>query len=145
MMAWRVMWGWSPQDSFSGFVQVLHVLRKMSWQAIWSFLVPLINGILIFWERLTIERWISLPCSSIYCIPSDWDGVVKTRFVGFLPKEGYLNSHATMSLFPMIVLLSLMRSIWRNKVSLIVAFLAWSNTFGKILTMDNLKKRRVIV
>jgi hypothetical protein len=37
------------------------------------------------------------------------------------------------------------RSIWRTKVPLKVAFFAWSAALGKILTLDNLRKRRVIV
>jgi hypothetical protein len=36
-------------------------------------------------------------------------------------------------------------SIWRIKVPLRVAFFTWSAALGKILTMDNLRKRRVIV
>jgi hypothetical protein len=37
------------------------------------------------------------------------------------------------------------KSIWRIKVLLKVAFFTWAAALGKILTLDNLKKRRVIV
>jgi hypothetical protein len=37
------------------------------------------------------------------------------------------------------------KSVWRTKVPLRVAFFAWSAALGKILTMDNLRKRHVIV
>jgi hypothetical protein len=37
------------------------------------------------------------------------------------------------------------KSIWRTKVSLKLALFAWSATLGKILTLDNLRKRHVIV
>jgi hypothetical protein len=38
-----------------------------------------------------------------------------------------------------------MKSIWRTKVPLKVAFFAWVAAIGKILTLDNLRKRQVIV
>jgi hypothetical protein len=37
------------------------------------------------------------------------------------------------------------KSVWRTKVPLRVAFFAWSAAPRKILTMDNLRKRRIIV
>jgi hypothetical protein len=37
------------------------------------------------------------------------------------------------------------KSIWRTKVPLKVAFFAWVAALGKILTLDNLRKRQVIV
>jgi hypothetical protein len=37
------------------------------------------------------------------------------------------------------------RYIWRSKAHLRVTFLAWSTTLGKILTLDNLRKRHIIV
>jgi hypothetical protein len=45
----------------------------------------------------------------------------------------------------MMVSVSLAKSVWRTKVPLRVAFFAWSAALGKILTMDNLWKRHVIV
>jgi hypothetical protein len=35
--------------------------------------------------------------------------------------------------------------VWRTKAPLRAAFFAWSAALGKILTMDNLRKRHVIV
>jgi hypothetical protein len=37
------------------------------------------------------------------------------------------------------------KSAWRTKVLLMVAFFVWSAALGKILTMENLRKRSVIV
>ena len=37
------------------------------------------------------------------------------------------------------------RMIWHSKVPPRVAFFSWSTSLGKILTIDNLHKRRVIV
>jgi hypothetical protein len=39
----------------------------------------------------------------------------------------------------------LWKSIWRTKVPLKVAFFVWSAALRKILTLDNLRKRRVVV
>jgi len=37
------------------------------------------------------------------------------------------------------------KSIWKVKVSLRVAFFVWSATLGRILTLDNLQKRNIIM
>jgi hypothetical protein len=37
------------------------------------------------------------------------------------------------------------RSIWKVKVPLRMSFFVWTAAFGKILTLDNLRKRRIIV
>jgi hypothetical protein len=37
------------------------------------------------------------------------------------------------------------KSIWRIKVPLKVAFFAWSTALGNILTIDNIRKRHVLV
>jgi len=37
------------------------------------------------------------------------------------------------------------KSIWKTKVLLMVAFFAWSMVLGKILSMDNIRNRHVIV
>jgi hypothetical protein len=37
------------------------------------------------------------------------------------------------------------KSIWRVKGPLRVCFFVWTATLGKILTLDNLRKRKVIV
>ena len=41
--------------------------------------------------------------------------------------------------------LFLWRSVWKAKVPSRVAFFLWTTTLGKILTIDNLRKRRVII
>lgn len=71
---------------------------------------------------------------------------MKTSFVGYPLREGALMSnHTIMFLFPMIVLLSLGGIFGRIRFPLIVAFFAWTAALEKILTMDNLKKRYVIL
>jgi len=47
-------------------------------------------------------------------------------------------SHPTGSSFPS-------KSIWRNKAPLNVAYFVWMNALGNVLTLDNLRKRHVIV
>jgi hypothetical protein len=37
------------------------------------------------------------------------------------------------------------KSIWKVKVSPRVAFFVWATTLGKIITLDNLRKRNIIV
>jgi hypothetical protein len=37
------------------------------------------------------------------------------------------------------------KNIWRNKAPPRVAFFVWTAALGKILTLDNLRKRQVIV
>jgi hypothetical protein len=38
----------------------------------------------------------------------------------------------------------LWKCIWRNKASLRVVLFVWTTVFGKILTLDNLRKRHII-
>lgn len=84
-------------------------------------------------------RWISLPCSSVYCTPLDCDETVKTScFVRPLQRVLFnvLSPHDSTHF--------LWRSIWRNKVRLRVMFFAWSATLGT-LTMNNLRKQCIIM
>lgn len=37
------------------------------------------------------------------------------------------------------------KDIWRTKVPLKIAFFGWTTSLGKILTMDNLRKWRIII
>jgi hypothetical protein len=39
----------------------------------------------------------------------------------------------------------LWKSIWRTKAPLRVAFFVWSTAFGKILTLDNLRKKNMVL
>jgi hypothetical protein len=72
--------------------------------------------------------------------------VVKTNFIGYLPREGCLMLDlTTMSLFPMITLISLGGVFGGIRAHLRVLFFAGPAALGKILTMDNLKKRHLIV
>jgi hypothetical protein len=53
--------------------------------------------------------------------------------------------HITMSLFLMIVFLFFGRVFGGIRVPLRVTFFTWSATSGKLLAMDNLRKRHIIV
>jgi hypothetical protein len=73
-----------------------------------EFLLTFISGMLAFLEWLKTKRWISLSRSSICYTPSDFGGVAKASYVGYLPRENCLMlDHTTMSLFLTIVLISL--------------------------------------
>jgi hypothetical protein len=67
-------------------------------------------------------------------------------FVGSLPKgtSFELKSYYHVLTIPIGSLFP-WNSIWRVKGHLRVAFFVWSTALGKILTLDNLKKRNVIV
>ena len=49
------------------------------------------------------------------------------------------------SFYPPTILSFPSRMIWQSKVPPRVAFFSWSASLGKILTIDNLHKRRVLV
>ena len=70
---------------------------------------------------------------------------MKRSFVGPSPKKGCLMLSFYNVNVPHDGTPFLWKSVWRIKVSLRVAFFVWSVSLGKILTMDNLKKRHVIV
>ena len=50
-----------------------------------------------------------------------------------------------LSFYPPTLLSYPWRMIWQLKVSPRIAFFSWSTSLGKILTTDNLRKRRVLV
>ena len=50
-----------------------------------------------------------------------------------------------LSFYPPTLLSFPWRMIWQSKVSQRVAFFSWTSFLGKILTIDNLCKRRVLV
>jgi hypothetical protein len=71
---------------------------------------------------------------------------VKTSCGGSFPKKGLFGVKSFYSImgchdgfrFPW-------KSVWRTKVPLRVAFFVWLAALGNILTMDNLRKRHVLV
>jgi hypothetical protein len=73
--------------------------------------------------------------------------VAKTSFVGFIPREAFLMlNHTTMFLFLRIALISLVRVFGKIRFPKeCFSFLFFSAALGKILTMDDLRKRHVIV
>jgi hypothetical protein len=96
-------------------------------------------------ERFTIGRWTSWLPSSPYCILSYLIVMGKTSIGGLLLVKGSLMldlykilAYKETAHFPW-------KSIWRTKVPLKVAFFAWAAALVKILTLDNLRKRQVIV
>jgi hypothetical protein len=71
---------------------------------------------------------------------------VKTSFGGSPLKKGCsLLAPSIRSLFVMVTFFFLKKSYWQTKVSLRVAFFAWLAALEKILAMDNLRKRHVLV
>ena len=61
------------------------------------------------------------------------------RSRGFEVRGFYLSFYPpTLTSFPW-------RMVWQSKVPPRVAFFSWSASLGKILTIDNLRKRRIIV
>ena len=72
---------------------------------------------------------------------------MKTRFGGWVPSKR--GSFVVRSFYSVLICIDgprfPLKSAWRTKVPLRVAFFAWSVTLDKILTMDNLRKRHVIV
>jgi hypothetical protein len=71
---------------------------------------------------------------------------VKISFGGTPPKKELFNVRFFYSvLFRIDSSHFPWKSIWRTKASLRVVFYAWSAAIGNILTMDNLRKRHVIV
>jgi hypothetical protein len=69
----------------------------------------------------------------------------KRSFVGPSPKKGCLMLSFYNVFVPHDGTPFLWKSVWRIKVSLRAAIFVWLVSLGKILTMDNLKKRHVIV
>jgi hypothetical protein len=69
---------------------------------------------------------------------------MKRSFVGPSPKKGCLMLSFYNVLVPHDGTPSLWKIVWRIKVSLRAALFVWSVSLGKIITMDNLKKRHVM-
>jgi hypothetical protein len=101
------------------------------------------NGRLALSARLTTGSWTPLLPFSLFYILSARDGKGLIGFGGFpcIRESLMLDSvltHNVVHPFPW-------KSIWRTKAPVKVAFFAWSAALGKILTIDNLRKRHVIV
>ena len=97
------------------------------------------------------------------CPPQDWEEEAFDRFMGLVysstmqgfgldkvcwkpaRNRGFEVKGYCSSFYPRTLVSFPWRMIWQSKVPPRVAFFSWSTSFGKILTTDNLHKRRVIV
>jgi hypothetical protein len=128
------------------FYLELLVRRMLQLRIMRSLCVASISGACAFLEKRMIGKWIPLLLFSRYCTRSVLIEVVKTNCGGSPPKKGlfkvgsFFSSLAcdVRSHFPC-------KSVWWTQAPPRVAFFAWSAALGKILTVDNLRKRHVIV
>lgn len=68
---------------------------------------------------------------------------MRIEFVGFPPKDGH--SRSDPSIMQLVPPLAPPPFSWKNKVLSMVVFFVLMAALRKILTLDNLKKRRVIM
>ena len=59
--------------------------------------------------------------------------------------RGFENQGFYHSLFPSFVIDFPWKMVWKSKVLPKVAFFSWTAPLGKILTMDNIWKRHIVV
>jgi hypothetical protein len=92
------------------------------------------------WEVEEVSRFFEMLYSlNIRCEGEDKLCWIPRRHKSFEVKSYYtVLSSLVQSSFPW-------KSIWKVKVPLRVAFFVWTATLGKILTLDNLCKRNIIV
>ena len=98
-----------------------------------------------------IGRWMLLLLFFKNCSLSLFKGGVKINYGRFLPKKELLRPKTSELYLGGKGVVSLGRvcggrkSVWRTKSPPRAAFFVWLATFGKILTLDNLRKRQVVV
>jgi len=84
---------WCGEQLFKvGFSKLYNMLalRMLLWQITFSSLMALFSGTLILLERHMIGSWNSFPHFLISCIPSNWNRMAWTSFVGTSLREGCL-------------------------------------------------------
>jgi hypothetical protein len=64
---------------------------------------------------------------------------------GSLPRNDCLRSSPSSAPWLALKVDASLKSVWRTQALLRAAFFAWSVALGKILTMDNLRKRHIII
>ena len=104
----------------------LPMWRMRLWLLIWIFWVAPFSGILVFIGWFMIGKWIRWRPSILCSIPFDQEEKGRTNFGGTCLARGF------SMLDPF------------TRLSLIV-FFVWSASLGKILTLDNLRRRQVIM
>ena len=91
------------------------------------------------WEEESFDRFMEIVYSS------EVRGVGPDKVCWKLAKSGGFEvSSFYLSFYPPSLSFS-WRSMWQSKVPPRVAFFSWSASFGKILTIDNLRKWRIVV
>ena len=125
---------------------VLLVRRMLSWQPTWTFLVKLFSRMLSLADKFMNGRWMSSLLFIKNCRLSLFEWGAKISCSGFPPKKGIFKvkyffgalSIVEGRVFPW-------KSLWRTKSPPRVVLFVWSVTLGKILTLDNLRKRQFVV
>ena len=91
------------------------------------------------WEEESFDRFMDIVYSSkVRGVGLDKVGWKIARSRGFKVSSFYLSFYPPSLSFPW-------RLVWHSKVPPRVAFFSWSASLGKILTTDNLRKRRIVV
>ena len=111
-------------------------LVTLQWQRLCVGLMGGFIGIFIFIVHLRIGRKILLIGLLTLFTLRKCGKLALIR--GFDVRSFYLSFYPPTLSFPW-------RLVWQSKVPLGVAFFSWIASLGKILTTDNLRKRRIIV
>lgn len=103
------------------------------------------DGIFLLPDQCMVRRWSWSLCSLVFCTQLGWDEVARIKSVGSLSKGGPSRSDLFIMHSPILLQLHF---LWRafGKIRLHrEVFFVWMTVLGKILTLDNLRKRHVIV
>lgn len=114
-------------------------------QLIWSFSAALSSGMWALLEWHMIVRWMSLLPLFWCCIQLKWEEAVKINCDGFPPKEVCSKSNPSFALWDSKGSRFSWKNVWQSQAPSRAAFCVWSVALGNILTLDDLRKRHVIV
>ena len=117
----------------------------LQWILIYVFMMPHMFGILNFLglSRIGNWKWEFLAWSSFILFP--FVGVLWILCGGTLPPKGSLRyDPTTLFWFSLLALIS-PGEVWNSKVPSRVAFFIWIAALRRILTTDNLQRRRIII
>ena len=129
---------------FQSFI-VLVDQRIPRWLKLWVGLLGGFTGTCNFVVHHKIGKKKPLTGLWNWSILRQCEGMVLVRFVGNLQGIEVLRLEVIIAPYPPTFVSFPWRMIWQSKVPPRVAFFSWSVSLGKILTTDNLRKRRVMV
>jgi hypothetical protein len=92
------------------------------------------------WEVEVVSRFFEV----LYSLKVRYEGEDKICWIPSKRKSFEVKSYYNVSFVPIHSSFP-WKSIWKVKVPSRVAFFVWMTTLGKILTLDNLRKRNIIV